>query len=190
MSNLLADITPWISDYGLYIVFIGMITEGTTMIILSGVLCYLGLLPLYQTILVAILGAIVGDQMWYFIGRYYASYILKKFPSMQKRVDKILPLIDKKGKLFAFGSRFIYSGAIIFPLSLGIDNFSYKKFTLFDAIGVSLWSIVGISIGYILGNSTESIIGEIKKVEELIFLILFIIFIVYLYRNFYKKRGF
>ena len=45
-----------------------MMIEGTVMIIISGILCYMGLLPIDLTFIVALLGAISGDHMWYFIG--------------------------------------------------------------------------------------------------------------------------
>ena len=187
MNHLLSEITPWIDNYGLYIIFFGMMVEGTTMIIIAGVLCYLGLLPLSKTIPVAILGAVAGDQLWYFMGRNYASVLLERFPSAKEKIEKILPLIKEKGDLFSFGSRFIYSGAVIFPLSLGFEKYSYKRFTLFDTLGVSVWAVVGISLGYIIGTGAESILGKIKKVEEALLLIIVIALSIYIAKIFRKK---
>lgn len=42
MNHLLQEITPWVLDYGFWIVFFGMIFEGTTMVVITGILCYLG----------------------------------------------------------------------------------------------------------------------------------------------------
>ena len=59
---MLEELTSLVSQYGLWIVFFGMMTEGTIMIIVSGILCYLGILSLKEIIPVAILGAFIGDQ--------------------------------------------------------------------------------------------------------------------------------
>ena len=86
---MLEELTSLVSQYGLWIVFFGMMTEGTIMIILSGVLCYLGMLSLAETIPVAIFGALIGDQFWYFTGRYYGQYILHRFPLLKQRIKKL-----------------------------------------------------------------------------------------------------
>jgi len=75
-----------LSTYGLWIVFIGMIVEGTAVIILSGVLCHMGVLPCGSTLFVAILGAMVGDQMWYYIGNNYAQKFLSRFQNIEKQI--------------------------------------------------------------------------------------------------------
>ena len=116
---MLEELTSLVSQYGLWIVFFGMMTEGTIMILVSGVLCYLGMLSLEETIPVAIFGALMGDQFWYFIGRYYGQNILKRFPLLEQRVKKLEHSVKKRGIWLAFSGRFIYSGAILFPVKLG-----------------------------------------------------------------------
>lgn len=59
---MLEELTSLVSHYGLWIVFFGMMTEGSIMILVSGVFCYLGMLSLKETIPVAIFGAFIGDQ--------------------------------------------------------------------------------------------------------------------------------
>ena len=190
-NSLLQAIIPFISSYGLWIVFFGMIVEGTIMIIISGILCYMGLLPIDSTLIVALLGAISGDHMWYFIGRKFSNTLFTKFPSLRKKSEKLTPSINKKGALLAFGSRFVYAGAILLPLTLGAYNFSHKKFTIFDTLGVMLWSILGLSLGYFLGTSAESLFGKISKIEHfaslVIIIVLFIWSIKYYFTNKYTK---
>jgi len=43
MEHLLHESTPLVSEYGLIIIFLGMIVEGTAMILLTGLLCYMGI---------------------------------------------------------------------------------------------------------------------------------------------------
>ena len=174
MNQFLHEITPLVSHYGLWVVFFGMMIEGTMMIIVSGILCYLGLLSVKETIPVAILGAIAGDQLWYLLGRYYAGRVLDRFPTLKQKVEKLASAVQSKGDWLAFGARFIYSGAIVFPLTLGVYRYPHPRFTFFDAIGVTLWSIAGITIGYLLGTGAEQIFGEIKKVEHLLLLIVIV----------------
>jgi len=165
-----------LSIYGLWIVFIGMIVEGTAVIILSGVLCHMGVLPCGPTLVVAILGAMVGDQMWYYIGHNYAKKFLLKFQNIKKQIKKLQEKVESKADILALTSRFIYSGAIAFPFILGMNNYSHKRFTILDAIGVSFASMIGLSIGYILSGSVKKVLGDINHFEHMLLLI-FIIFV-------------
>lgn len=175
-----------LSEYGLWVVFFGMIVEGTLVIILSGVLIHMGVLPLVPTIIVAILGAIAGDQMWFYIGRNYAKKFLSKFPTIKKEIDKLQEKVQSKAHILALTSRFIYGGAIAFPLALGINNYSYKKFTLLDSIGVSFASLAGLSIGYFLSDNFKKILGEIEHFEHILLFVMVIFLVVKFYM--YKKR--
>ena len=165
-----------LSEYGLWIVFIGMTVEGTAVIILSGVLCHMGVLPCGSTLFVAIFGAIVGDQMWYYIGHTYAQKFLSRFQNIAKQIEKLRKTVQSKAEILALTSRFIYGGAIAFPFVLGMHNYSHKKFTILDAIGISFASITGLSIGYFLSSSFKKVLGDINHFEHMI-LFIFIIFV-------------
>ncbi len=160
-----------------------MIVEGTAVIILSGVLCHMGVLPCGSTLLVAILGAAVGDQMWYYIGHNYAQKFLSRFQNIEKQVEKLRKKVQSKADILALSSRFIYSGAIAFPFVLGMHNYSHKRFTLFDTIGVSFASIAGLSIGYFLSSSFKKVLGDINHFEHIILFILIIFVSIKLYNG-------
>ncbi len=174
MEALLQEITPWVTQYGLWIVFFGMMVEGTTMILATGILCYLGMLPLQSAIPVAILGATLGDQLWYALGRRYMQAILDRFPSLGERVGRMGAKVRHKGDILAFSSRFLYSGAILFPLALGYYRYPWRRFTLLDLLGVGLWATTGVLLGYLLGTGVEQLFGEIKKVEHLLLVLVLV----------------
>lgn len=184
---MLEEVTSLVSHYGLWIVFFGMMTEGTIMIIVSGVLCYLGMLSLKETIPVAILGALIGDQFWYFLGRYYGQHLLNRYPTLKHKIKKLEHSVKKRGVWLAFSGRFIYSGAILFPVTLGTYGYLHSKFTLFNSLGVIVWSVSGISIGYILGTGAEQLFGKIEKIEQFMGLVLIIVVFVWFMKPYFKK---
>jgi len=188
MNHLLSEIMPFVASYGLWIVFFGVMLEGTTMILVSGVLCYLGMLSFVEVVPVAIVGAVIGDQFWYFMGRYYAASFLARSALLKEKVEKLAPTVEKKASLLAFGGRFVYSGAIVFPLTLGVYKYDHKHFTLFDTIGVTLWSFTGILLGYILGSSVEEFVGELTKVWHFIVVVAVAVAVIYSIRNYLKNR--
>ncbi len=188
MNHLLQEITPLISSYGLWVIFFGMMIEGTTMILVAGILAYLGMLPVGETILVAIAGAVAGDQLWYFLGKRYTARLLKRFPSVAARVERLADKVRQKGNLLAFASRFVYSGAILFPVALGVYDYPHRKFTFFDLLGVTLWACVGVAIGYFLGTGVEQLFGKIEKVKHLLWLLAIVAFVVWNVKRYLNIR--
>ena len=182
---MVEELAPLVSHYGLIIIFLGMMIEGTTMIIATGVICYMGLLSLSQVIPVAIVGAILGDWFWYFMGLKYATILLKRFPSMQDKIEHLKQKVEDKGNILAFSGRFIFSGALLFPITLGFYKYPFKKFALFELIGTSLWAIIGIFIGHLLGKSAEYFFGEIKEIEHLVLVIALIAITIWYLRKKY-----
>lgn len=51
-----------------------------------------------------------------------------------------------------------------------------QRFTILDAIGVSLACVTGISIGYFLSSSFQAVLGRIDHFEHMLLLV-FIVFI-------------
>ncbi len=175
MNQLLHEMIPLVSQYGLWIIFFGMMIEGTMMIFTTGVLCYLGMLNPYSAFVVAVLGAVLGDQLWYFLGKYYGEFVEKHFTLLYKKIQTMKERVETKGKYLAFAGRFVYGGAILFPLTLGTYNYSHKRFTFFDLLGVSVWGFCGIFLGYLLGSSVEQFIVKITKVWHVVVLVLCVV---------------
>ena len=186
---MINELAPLVTHYGLWIIFFGMIIEGTTMILAAGILCSLGYLSFAETIPVAITGAITGDWVWYFTGRKYAGALINRFPSILHKIEKLKTKVVTKGTMLAFAERFIYGGAFLFPVTLGFYKYPFRKFALFEVIGTSLWVIIGILIGHLLGKSAEYFFGEIKEIEHLVLVIALIALTIwYLRKNYLQGK--
>jgi len=183
MEGLLQELTPLVSQYGLVIVFLGMFVEGTSMILISGVLCYLGILSFESTYLVAVFGAILSDHLWFRLGRNYGQSLLEKFPTFETRSKTIFTSIHANANLIASTFRLIVGGAIVFPLILGHKGYPQKKFTLFNILGDSIWALLGLGLGYFLGTAIESLFGKIERFEHLLLIIILIITMVWFYKQ-------
>jgi len=167
--------TPFLSQYGLLIVFIGACLEGETILLLAGVFSHRGVLPLEWVIMVGILGAFIGDQTCFYIGRKYGKAVLIRYPGLDKHANKVRPWLKQKSDWVAFGSRFIYGTRTIAPILLAINNYSPKRFAFINFISASLWAWIAVEAGYLIGLEAEKLFGRIVHVEQLV-LVLILIF--------------
>jgi len=75
MTEMLIEL---MKEYGYIILFSWSILEGESGLIMAGLLSATGDMNLYLAIFIAGLGGFVGDQIYFYIGRYNKKYVHKK----------------------------------------------------------------------------------------------------------------
>jgi len=170
---------------------IGLIIPGSIIILLMGALAAKGYFDLGDLIWFAAIGAIIGDNINYFIGKKYSNKFL------EKGFWFIKPKHLKKGELFfkrhgsksIFFGRFIPSIKEIIPLIAGILGMKRLSFMTWNILGAIGWSLVWIIPGYFFAQSLNLVKIWLTR-TGLFFGILFIIFILlYIIKTILIKNG-
>ena len=161
-----------ISNYGYVALVIGTFLEGETILILGGFAAHSGYLELPWVIVSAFTGTLVGDQLYYYIGRTKGKSILKNRPKWQRRSDKVLDLLHRHQVLFILGFRFLYGLRTITPIMIGISKIAPLRYLILNILGAAIWAVLIGTLGYLFGYTLELMISDIKKYEMLVFAIL------------------
>ena len=154
-----------IESYGYYIVFVGTLLEGETVVALAGFVAHQGYLKLELIIPIAILGATIGDHLFFYFGRYRGRTILSNHPDWHPRVEKIHVWLERHQNLLIFGSRFLYGFRAITPIVLGTSRVSAVRFSVLNFLGAIVWAFIFVFGGYVFGDAIERFLGNIKKFE-------------------------
>jgi len=155
----------YIQHYGYLAVLIGTFLEGETILILAGFAAHRGYLDLYWVVAAAFTGTLLGDQLFYFIGRRHSQTLLKWRPAWQPRVEKAERLIKKHQILVIIGFRFVYGMRTVTPFALGISGVPARLFVPLNIIGALVWAAVFGSAGYLFGKILEHNLGTLKRFE-------------------------
>jgi len=161
-----------VSTYGYAAIAIGTFFEGETILILGGLAAHQGYLQLPGVIASAFAGTLFGDQLYFYIGRIKGYAVLEKKPHWKRKSEHVLRLLKRHQILVILGFRFLYGTRTITPFLIGISRVSPLRFLLLNIIGASVWATVIGGLGYAFGQTLESLIGNIKKYELLISLVL------------------
>lgn len=167
-----------ITHYGYAILFFGTFFEGETILALAGFAAYEGHLKLGLIIPIAIAGALLGDQFFFYLGRYKGKQLLARYPTLGQRVERVHQLTAHYHGWIIFGSRFMYGFRVIIPLSFGAGGISALRFFLLDLLGAIVWAPIFALGGYAFGNAVQHFLGNVKKFEEIIILGVIIIAVV------------
>lgn len=202
VEKIINYLTPFFSVYGYYFVFFGIMLEtsaflgliipGETIILLACVYAGRGDLNIFIIVPLVILGAILGDNIGYWIG-YKGGYPFalkygKYFFVKKEYLAKAEQYYKEHGPKTVMVARFTAFLRGFAAVAAGISKMNYKKFFFYDAIGAILWSFVISIPGYFFGQNMQ----YLKKALDLIgigILILFIILIVLHYLRRRKKKS-
>ena len=173
----------FIEHYGYLAVLIGTFMEGETVLVLGGFAAHRGYLDLYLVITAAFTGTVLGDQLFYFLGRKHSQAVLNHRPKWQPRINRARQMIDKHRILIILSFRFLYGLRTVTPFTLGIANVPARIFVPLNILGALVWSVATGFAGYFFGHALELVFGHLKQIEHwiMIGIVLFggIIWVVY-----------
>jgi len=167
-----------IGELGYVAVFIGTFLEGETVLALGGVAAAHGYLTFPRVVMVAIAGAFVGDQFWFFIGRRYGARMLARYPGLAAKVPRVQALLHRWHAPAVILLRFLYGLRIAGPILIGSLGLSPWRLAALNFIGALLWAPLVAGIGYVAWQAIEVWIGRMHDVQlVLLMLVIFAIVI-------------
>ncbi len=127
-------------------------------VITAGVVAATGGLNLPLVIVAAALGAFLGDNTAYLIGRRFgprARQTIFRGKKSQKSFEWAERQLDRRGGELIAVARFIPGGRTAVTLSAGALHFPWRRFAVFDAIAAVLWAVYAAALGYFGGQAFE-----------------------------------
>lgn len=159
--------------HGYWVLFVGTFLEGEAILLMAGFLAFQGYLDIVGVILTSWVGSFLGDQCYFYIGRYRGRALLKRFHSIARKFRAALKLIEKYGNFVAFISRFTYGFRIVLPIILGITTLSPRTFLWINLASALSWAVVFSLGGYLFGKSASLLLTDVSRYEHYIVLALF-----------------
>jgi membrane protein DedA with SNARE-associated domain len=128
-----------------------------TSVILGGVLASTGDLILFGVILVAAAGAILGDNIAYWIGRLAGERLVNRFfgGERRKRIEWAERQVLERGGYFIVVGRFIPGGRTAITLACGFLKMRWRRFIAFDVAAGLMWASYAALLGYFGGRAFE-----------------------------------
>lgn len=187
MSDIVSPLLEWLNAHpnfaGLVtftisaaesVAIIGTIVPGSIMMTAIGTLAGAGVIPLWQTIFWAILGAIVGDGISYWIGYYFKDRLpsvwpFRKHPGLLKTGEKFF---HKYGSMSVFIGRFVGPVRALVPLVAGMLGMRPLQFTIANVASAIGWAPAYMLPGILLGAASLELPPDIAMHVILVLLLL------------------
>ena len=172
-------VSSLVVSYGYLAIFVGTLLEGETILLAAGFAMHRGMLDWRLVLIVAILGATIGDQCAFLLGRWKGTELIARFPALERNVDRVKSLMERYHALFILIVRFLYGLRIAGPLVLGSGSLPLIRFALLNLVGAVLWASIVLGAGYSFGLAVEAMLADVKRYEEIVLIGILIVGLLY-----------
>ena len=165
------DLHSLVQQYGLIAVLIGAFLEGETVLLIAGASAHLGLLDLRAVIAVAALGAFLGDNFFFLLGRLCGPLATERVTWVAAAVPRVDRLLQRWRWGAVIALRFMYGLRMAGPVLVGTGTMPAWEFAAANAIGAMLWAVLIGALGYFGGHALEQLLGNVASGEKLLLII-------------------
>lgn len=140
---------------------IGLFIPATALLLMTGGLLGAGTVPLVPTLLWGMLGAVVGDALSYWIGRWVGPPMMHRWPLKQQRpaVARARLFFSRYGFLSILIGRFLGPIRSTIPTVAGIMKMGHIRFQIANVLSALVWVPAMLAPGYFAVRSAGSIAG-------------------------------
>lgn len=170
LANAVTDAADWLSEISAnwwFLVVIGVIAfldslvpvvPSETTVIIGGVAAGLGEQPLALVILCGALGAFLGDNAAYLVGRRMSGFIERRAerrPKWKANLAWASRQIRERGGLLLITARFIPGGRTALTISSGVTHQPRGWFAGWIAVATVIWASYAALLGYFGGRTFQ-----------------------------------
>ncbi|KXK62807.1 hypothetical protein AWW66_06370 [Micromonospora rosaria] len=148
---------------------VGLVVPGEAAVLVGGVAAHAGGVPLGAVIGAATVGAFLGDQVGYLVGRRFGPAALAHGPRfLRRRADlgRARRLLTRWGALAVLLGRWVAVLRTVVPLVAGASGMPRTSFTWANLVGGTLWA-TGVSLVGYLGAASWRYLDQRLGVAQL-----------------------
>jgi len=170
LANIVSDLTEWLEDFSanwwfVLVIFVVALLDSIipivpseTLVIVGGVAAGQGTQPLGLVIACGALGAFLGDNLAYFLGRRYSDRVnlwADRSVKRRARLDAAGRQIRIRGGMLLITARFIPGGRTILTVSSGLTGQPWRWFAGWIVVAAVIWATYAASLGFFFGQAFE-----------------------------------
>ena len=159
----------FITSFGESFVFVSFLFPGTTIMIAAGFLVPDGTIPFTPLVAGAVLGAVVGDAISWWLGRRYGGHLTAMWPLSRnpELIERGRKFFLRYGAASVFVGRFFGPMRAVIPLVAGITRLPGLQFWAANITSAIIWAPAMLIPG-VLGVKAAELSGGDRIIKILI----------------------
>ncbi|MQA79447.1 MAG: DedA family protein [Streptosporangiales bacterium] len=159
---LLGHLVPLMASPWLYVIVFLVsaidaffpLVPSETVVITAGVFALTGAPNVVLVVVMAAVGAFIGDNMSYAIGRFAERRLgdrLWRSPRRRRALEWAQRMLRERGGQVIIAARFVSGGRTATTIAAGALEFDRRRFRVFTAVAAVAWGVYAVLIGYLGG---------------------------------------
>src|SRR6266487_7182196 len=185
----------YLATYGYLAVFIFVAIESTgipfpgeTMLLIAAIDAgRTHQLSIVLVIVAAASGAIIGDNIGFFVGREGGYRVLRRYGRYigfnERRLKVGIYLFRRHGGKVVFFGRFVAVLRAWAAFLAGVNRMKWSTFLVFNALGGFVWATLYGLGGYLLGEQIHRLTGPVGTITIVLAVLFIIAFAIFVWRN-------
>ena len=167
--NITDQLLGALSQYGLPVLFgvimiaaVGIPLPISMMLVAAGSFVELGEMKLWQVIVVASAGAVIGDQIGYALGRWGGHRVVERIRRRGKgtaKIEQAQAFAERWGAAGIFLTRWLITplGPWL-NLTSGMAGYPWIRFFVWDVLGEVLWVVLYVMLGIFFSDRVQALV--------------------------------
>jgi membrane protein DedA with SNARE-associated domain len=189
-----AAIVDLVGQYGYLVVLavvglesLGIPLPGETALVTAAAFAALGHLDIVRVVIAAIVGAFVGDNGGYWIGRKGGLALVRRHGRFlhvnEHKLDRVRNFFARHGAKTVFIGRFIALLRTWAAFFAGAGRMKYGQFVIFNALGGITWAVLFGTLGYVFGRNLPALEHDIGRASLVLALLVVVVAAVVIIRR-------
>lgn len=164
ISGLVAAL--FASRYAL--IFAGSYVEGSVVMMATGALWHAGVVSFWPAYIALLLGDILADTMWYWIGRIGARRFIDRWGMLFNATPEVIDRVEHRFHwhhiwiLIVSKLTMGFGFAVATLLTAGLMRIPFSRYLTINLLGGIVWVYALLLIGYRFGNILENVPREFQ----------------------------
>jgi membrane protein DedA with SNARE-associated domain/rhodanese-related sulfurtransferase len=194
------DVTQFLIHYGGLVLFVVVFAEqvglpipAVPVLLAAGALAGAGKMNLAVAIILGVVACLMGDVIWFYLGRYRGARVLSVLCRISLEPDSCVRRTEnffiRHGTRSLLVAKFIPGLSTVTPALAGLFRVSLGKFLLYNGLGAILWTVAFIAPGYLFSDQLERLAEAASQMGSTLGVFLFSVLVLYiLYKYIVRRR--
>jgi dephospho-CoA kinase len=177
--QLLIRVGPWI----VFVVaatetavFLGLLIPAEATVLVAAFMADVGYFRIEHVLFATVLGGLTGDHVGYVLGRVYGQRAAARggrLGRLWRRYEARATLLFRRKSILAVTlARFISFVRTLMPWFAGMTGMSYRRFFVYDLLGVLGWGCGSVAAGYLAGRSWQVLASALGTASTVIIVVI------------------
>ncbi len=168
------DVTQFLIRHGGSLLFavvfaeqVGLPIPAVPVLLAAGALAGAGKMNLALAVLLGVTACLLGDFIWYYLGRHRGGQVLKVLCRISLEPDSCVRQTEnffiRHGTRSLVLAKFVPGLSTVTPALAGLFGVSVARFLLYNGLGALLWTVAFIAPGYLLADQLEWVAAQAAR---------------------------